>query len=685
MSRLRAAMFVVAAALAVGPGCADEPALRIGVLLPASARGPIALAVENVNRAGGIHGRPLGLELVDVANGTDVAAEAQRLAADPGIVAVIGPETSRELFDIASYFVDAHKPIVSPSATAGGIFRAFGGKKYVWRTVESDIAQVQTMLTVARRDGARSAALIASQDPYGGTFFDWFGFFATELGMRVTAVETGDKLGERACEGHVERALVGDPDVLVAAPSDVAGAICLRRALAGRARPRVIFSDVAYAPALLAALGPLAEGMEGIIGVADPASGFDEWYTRAPGESDTGYGARAYDALLLLAYGLARSDGQGGAQLARAMEEVVDARGARGTADAAGVRDTLVAIQSGTLPNVYGAAGPLDFDAELHTDLVSSTYGLWRVQGGSYAVSERFATAPGRSDGTAAVYRTLASGAHAEELEVGATSEPPPRAGLRALVVATTKGWDNYRHQADAMAVYAKLRAAGVRDDHIVLAVADDLASDPRNPEPGVVRHVAGGPDLRTKAEVDYRLPDLASEDLWAIVRGERSARLPAVLEATGNDDVLVYLVGHAGARGLDWAGSPRTGGVLTPAALGEALAGIPAHRRVLVAVDSCFSSRMAEGIVARQLPRVMLLASSRPAESELATSWDPALEIWLGDELTAAFVGADPALTLRDLYKHLYLRVAGAHVSAHNTRLFGDVGAVRFAEFVGP
>lgn len=61
------------------------------------------------------------------------------------------------------------------------------------------------------------------------------------------------------------------------------------------------------------------------------------------------------------------------------------------------------------------------------------------------------------------------------------------------MVVATSSGWDNYRHQADALAAYQLLKSRGVRDDHIVLIMADDIAGNARNREPGVVRNVAGG------------------------------------------------------------------------------------------------------------------------------------------------------------------------------------------------
>ena len=654
--------------------CAHDEPLRIGVLLerPDDARGALSLAIEDVNLSGGIGGRSIDLVFVDP---RDLEGAARRLASDPSITAVIGPDTSQALYDIGQIFVDAKKPIVSPSATAGGIFRAFAGTGYVWRTVESDLAQLETGLAILRRDGASSVALLTSEDVYGATFFDWFGFFVTELGMRATAVERWDQLHDRACEPHVERVLAGDPDAVIVVPSDPASAVCLRRALAARARPRVLFSDAANDPRVLEELGTMAEGMEGTIASADPDSGFDAAYRAELGAPPPAFAAQAYDALLLLAYGLVRSGGEGGERLAQAIADVTAARGAKTSAGRRGVRDTLTALARGERPDPTGAAGPLEFDAELHLDPIASTYARWRVEGGRFVAAEHLRTNADDPNGTRSIYRSLASEAHAQAIASGTALDPGPRTGLRAFVLATTRGWDNYRHQADALAVYQRLRNAGVSDDRIVLAIADDVGSDPRNTEPGVVRQVASGPNLRAGAAIDHRIEDLGIEDVLALLRESGSS---------DGDDLFVFVEGHAGPRGLDWHGSPTSGAVLTGSALAEAIAGAHA-RRVLVAIDSCFSGAIGEAIAARGQGHVLVLTSSRPFESTIATNWDPRREIWLADELTAAFVKEPASLSLLDLYRRLYLRVGGSHVSVYNAPRFGDVGAVSLQDFVMP
>ncbi|MDQ9825980.1 C13 family peptidase, partial [Acinetobacter sp. 163] len=57
-----------------------------------------------------------------------------------------------------------------------------------------------------------------------------------------------------------------------------------------------------------------------------------------------------------------------------------------------------------------------------------------------------------------------------------------------ALLVASSKDWKNYRHQADILSVYQMFRERGYPDDHIILIMEDDLAQNPKNPFKGEVK-----------------------------------------------------------------------------------------------------------------------------------------------------------------------------------------------------
>ena len=169
--------------------------MEVGVLLPKSGLAelgytePLEWAVDNVNAAGGIDGHPLKLVWKDIGK-MDVEEAAQELLDDDEIVAVIGTDSSSDTFNLAEKFIQQKKVLVTPAATAAMIFKAFAGQKYIWRTLESDVAQLRTMFIVAAKEEVESVGLITSTDTYGATFFDWFGFFRNGNGHESSGTRT---------------------------------------------------------------------------------------------------------------------------------------------------------------------------------------------------------------------------------------------------------------------------------------------------------------------------------------------------------------------------------------------------------------------------------------------------------------------------------------------------------------
>ena len=65
-----------------------------------------------------------------------------------------------------------------------------------------------------------------------------------------------------------------------------------------------------------------------------------------------------------------------------------------------------------------------------------------------------------------------------------------------ALLVAGSKGWSNYRHQADVCHAYQVLHSHGVPDDNIVVMMYDDIANHEKNTFKGKLFNRPGGPDV---------------------------------------------------------------------------------------------------------------------------------------------------------------------------------------------
>ena len=533
---LAAMLLLIGCSSPSGSGDASTGPLKIGVMMPLTGpdardyKTPLDWAVENVNNAGGVGGHKLELDYADLGT-VSVADATRRFAGDPSIVAVIGPNSSDRVFAVAPALIEAGKTIVSPTATSGDIFRAFSSSGYMWRTVQSDIAQVRTALLLLARDGARRPAVIAGVDHYGETFYDWFGFYANELSLQPAALVRYDQ-AKQDCTPYVEQALASKPDAVLAAPKDEANAACIARAWRRKGSPgRLLFTDAAEAPALLADLGADAEGLEGLGLGADPDAGFARAFHDKFGHDPDDAAAPTYDAVALLAYGLQHSRGASGEALNKAMAEVVDARGAPTSWDGTGIATALAAIKRGDLPDINGAAGPLEFDAVTHTDLVSSTYERWKVKGGAFRTVELLPSGPARPGESDARVTALDSLEGHYRAAAGPPYEPPEaKKGLWAFLVATSRGWENYRHQADVFAQYQMLRASGVPPAHIIVVAEGDLAADSRNPRPGEVPYDVGGPDVGAKVPIDYRLDQIDANALLAIPGGA-----PVVRAAEGH------------------------------------------------------------------------------------------------------------------------------------------------------
>jgi glycosylphosphatidylinositol transamidase (GPIT) subunit GPI8 len=91
-----------------------------------------------------------------------------------------------------------------------------------------------------------------------------------------------------------------------------------------------------------------------------------------------------------------------------------------------------------------------------------------------------------------------------------------------AIIVSTSIFWYNYRHTANALAVYRAVKEMGLDDDHIILMLADDHACNPRNVFQGQVfsdvghTHDLYGGDVL----VDYRGRDATEQNLLRLLIG---------------------------------------------------------------------------------------------------------------------------------------------------------------------
>ncbi len=719
---LRSALFIVALLVSASLAGCDDEALSspdagvtlperfvIGVIEPAGGMPgklpELDVAVDRINAAGGIGGQaPLALRRIAI-DGLDGSAVdvARTLVDDPEVVAIIGPGRPDAVLDVATAVVDGGKPFLTGSATSGELQRAFSGSPFVWRTKTSDIGQMEFILRRASNQGVERIGLLTGLGASGQSFFNWFGFYATNLGFDADDVYLAAYTEDVRPESLLPDMLDADLDMLVIAPERPMDAEILAEGLAaardadGRLPFRVVLADTGLDLPTTVAGQPDMVGFEGWVTTSTEASALPDVFAAA-GVGMPSDAASGHDAVLLLAYALEASAGATGEALANAIAAVVAGDGEVFPPTDEGIAQTLEALRRGERPDIQGTTGTLAFDPVDGVDLEAPTIGHWSVSDRGpairFVIDERIDLA---EQGGLQLRRARPMFTAPTAGDIPPPASRPTR--IVALILAASSSWDNYRHQADALRQYQRLRGLGVSDDDIVMVGADDLADHPDNALPGVVRNVPGGPDLR--ADVVYDYETLSPRQIDAVLRGEESAETPIVLPQAADAALFVYFAGHGGIVGLAIDANSTEDGlfasdastVLQPQDFTETLCALRAAGRMpqaTIVIESCHAgvfgdadffgieSGCADGET--RLENVLLLTAANSLENSLATGYDRELQAWVGDEFSVAFSDRVEQVALGDMlsvYRDIYESVSGSHVSLYNSDLNPDLGTL--------
>ena len=641
--------------------------VRIGVLLPITGdielKEPLEWARDTINRQGGIGGRPVELVYRETSYGSTTQL-AQELLADDSIRIVIGPPTSDDVYTLAPEFIRQQKLLISPLTTSGDIVRAFGKKGYFWRTTQGDVAQVKIIVSLLKEDGVKKAALLAENSTYGNTFYDWTGFFTTENKIDLSSLQQFDK-GTPDLGGYVADALRTDPDYIIAAcgPSDAA---VIKRAIdKSGSRTKLFLSDAAVSPELVGSLGSAAEGIEGTSPTADPTSGFTGAYREKFGHAPADYAAPTYDALLLAAYASARQDAALFESPGDSMRRVVSGNGTPEGWDAQESYEAITAIRNGELPAISGASGPLDFDRDFGVDPLVTWYSRWVIEAGEFRTVDTISSAKIGTSGKSgeSVGRSTASaGLMSQRSSPETFVSGQKRTDFVAVIAGLSQGWNNYRHQTDALTLYTLLRGKGVDDDHIIFMTYDDIPTTAENPLRGDVHNVPKGVNLRAGAVVDYAGANVTSATLKNVLTGTKTGLSPVVLESNGSTDVFVYIASHGLPGEIVFSGNDTfTRDDFTEVT--NTMNRDQRYRQLVFIVDTCFGESMAANATA---PGILYFTGADASEPSLGAVNDMDIRQWLSDEFTSSVVSlirTNPDITFRELYTAAYERVTGSHI----------------------
>ena len=635
---------------------------------------------------------------------SDIAEYMSQVAEDTTIAAIVGPTTSVYAEKMALALGKRkgyNKPMITPSCTQVEYQRKFANVPYVWNMAESDIAELEVLLsniaTISSND--RTPVMLLCADDGNGearnTYAEWFGFIAEEYGLTVDGVYLYKNEAELRRYAHE---FCGTDwhmghKYLLFNPSSPEMALALDDEI-GDMKARMIENRYFYTPNICCSDAFVSQQIastvknatyEGVDLYASPESGFIQAYRQRFGEELVNGEAQFYDALCLVAYAatLKLSNRQivKSSNLNDAILAVVDGRDGQGSSWLpADMAHNFELLAQGRTPDVHGVSGSWTFDKETHASVCGSTFRRWRLYDGQFLTAEYLSTEGSqRTTSSKTMWDWTASRMQTFSADEGSGLSYPALDDRWALLIAASKGWANYRFQADVFAMYQILRQHGYADDHIVLICEDDVANNAKNSHPGELRISDTGANVYDAAAIDYRLNTLTPEDIGEILQGRASERLPQVISANDDDNVFVFWSSHGSPGSLDF-GSDRS---MTYAKMRSILEQTP-HRKLLMTVEACYSGGL--GDYCQGLPGTLFITAANPYETSHADVWSEDVGVYLSNGFTHGFQKAiydNPAIPLRDLYYTLAAHTTGSHVKVYNTLHYGSVYNNTMAEFL--
>jgi len=246
-----------------------------------------------------------------------------------------------------------------------------------------------------------------------------------------------------------------------------------------------------------------------------------------------------------------------------------------------------------------------------------------------------------------------------------------------AVIVAGSRGYGNYRHQADTCHAYQIMKKNGIPEDHIIHLSYDDVANNSMNPFPGTLFNKptpsgTPGVDVYAGCKIDYKGEQCVADNVIGVLTGDTSTGGP-VLQSDENSEVFFYFADH-GAPGLI---AMPTGGYLYADAFNDALEKMHAkkmYKQMTVYIEACESGSMFENILKDNI-NIYAVSAANSHESSWGTYCSPddkvdgtSIKSCLGDLFSVNWMeDADKANmskeTLQDQYNTVKQETTKSHV----------------------
>lgn len=375
------------------PAWAADP-VRIGALTPLTGAGAVygtrmsrtyQLVADEINKAGGIAGRPIQIFTEDTQSNPDAGVRGARKLVDVNKVnAILGTWSSAVTLAVAPIAVAAGIPQFCVSSSP--VISTFKDNDLLYRTAYSQAVIAGVYALAAQKLNFKTAAMLILNNPYGIGLGDSFPGQFEKVGGKIVGKVVYNP-NQSSYRSEIQQALAGKPDVILFGGYTPDGIQIFKEWFQLGLGGTWMGPGFAFDQNFIKGIGPQAsEGIVVVEGAPNTASSAyqnaNKLYRSAHGEDADFFVSMGYDHLMVVALSIlaAKGDSAGDA-IKTNLRKVSNPPGkVVGTwAEAAPL------IRAGEKVNYEGASSALDFDenGDVRTD-----FGIYRIKGGRWALDQ---------------------------------------------------------------------------------------------------------------------------------------------------------------------------------------------------------------------------------------------------------------------------------------------------------
>ena len=316
-----------------GSGTKDSGPIKLGMVIPISGssaptgaymRDGAQMAVDEINKAGGVLGRKLSLQVEDEACDAQQGVASANKLVSSGIVVSVGGYCSGATLPQLPIFNKANIPMIIPAANSQDLVKQ--GLKNVFLINGTGKQQSTAALEFMKKESYKTAALVDDNTSYSKDI-------TTETAKQIGAdgsvkvvLNTSVTAGESDYSSVVRAIMGANPDILYWTGYYQEGGLIINQLMNAGYKGKIMVADGSVDPSLPKIAGPASEGVfatmtetpDTIVGAAGWIASYKKQFGSDPGP----YSTQSYDAVRLAAEAIKNAKSTNGDKIIAALEAI---------------------------------------------------------------------------------------------------------------------------------------------------------------------------------------------------------------------------------------------------------------------------------------------------------------------------------------------------------------------------